>query len=92
MCPRFFFHLFRPPPSQGIPKISQKHPRIQSSNNERASVYTPRLIIMARSTVEAYSEGYAWARTSENLRDREGAGIVMGSIEENIQFERLPQD
>lgn len=93
MRPRVFFHLFRPPsPSQGIPKISRKHPRTQSSNNEKASVYTPRLIIMARSTVEAYSEGYAWARTSENVRGWEGAGIVMGSIEERTRFERLPLD
>jgi len=89
-CVRTFFHISQPPPLQGIPKISWKHPRIQSSNNEKAGVYTPRLIIMARSTVDAYSEGYAWARTSENVRGREGAEIVMESIEEKTQFECLP--
>lgn len=89
LCVRAFFHLFQPPPSQEIPKISWKHPRIQSLNNEKANVYTSRLIIMARSTVEAYSEGYAWARTSENVRGWEGAGIVMESIEQKTRFERL---
>lgn len=55
-------------------KISRKHlayPELK--HNEKTRVYTPCLIIMVRSTVRTYSEGYAWARrTSENVRDREG--------------------
>lgn len=80
-CIRAFFHFSRPSPSRGTPKISRKHPHTRISNNEKACVYILRLIIMARSTVEAYSEGYAWARTNENARDREGVKVVMGSIE-----------
>ncbi|RLU21315.1 hypothetical protein DMN91_005688 [Ooceraea biroi] len=74
-------------------KISRKHlayPKLK--HNEKARVYTPCLIIIVRSTVRAYSEGYAWARTSENVRGREGSKVVMGSIESEGLFDRLHQE
>jgi len=90
MCPRFFFTSFGRPRHWGYQKYRKNTRALEARTMRKPAFYTPRLIITARSTVEVYSEGYAWARTSENVRGREGAGIVMGSIEEKIRFEYLP--